>query len=185
MHRVILILFLFMSQTCFAGATQFKSIPETMEYLGDYSGRIGRYEATSESPASINVYPDSFPGEASTIIQGTAHRALIYTIYRTFIHTSASKVTVTVIPEEVNRRSKSRKPLDSYKVTATIDRSSALSLIKQHIGASSFDELVMTQRFGNETIPDLWSKKFNRIYYNDQGKPGITAFMKSLGKFKH
>jgi len=184
MLRIILALCLLSSQTCFAAATQFKNISEVMEYLGDYSGRIGRHEVTSETLASIKVYPDTFPRESREVIQENTQRALIYTIYRTFTHTKANKVTVTVTPEEVNPRSKARKPLSSYKISIAIDRTSALTLLKQHIGVTSFEDLVMSQKFGNETVPDLWSTKFKKIYYNDQGKPGITAFVKSLDKFK-
>jgi hypothetical protein len=164
------------------GATpsKFASVPAMMNSLNDYTQENGTFKVLRREPLHIQVSPMVVPGDFPDVIDAEVKRAVIYGVYRSFIHTSVDKITVTAIPKELNLRTKSSRYLGSYKRTVTKTRREALDLVRRYLHVATFDALVEDQRIGGSVVSGMWTKAFNRLYYEDQGSPGLMAFYSEL-----
>jgi hypothetical protein len=164
------------------GATpsKFNSVPAMMSSLKDYAQENGTFKVIRREPLHIQISPLVFPGDFPDVIDAQVKRAVIYGVYRSFIHTSVGQITVTAIPKELNPRTKSSRYLNAYKRTVTKTRREALDLVRRYLHVATLDALVEDQRVGGGVVPDLWTKAFNRLYYQDQGPPGLTSFFSEL-----
>lgn len=164
------------------GATpsKFASVSAMMNSLKDYTQENGTFKVLRKEPLHIQVSPMTFPGDFPDVIDAQVKRAVIYGIYRSFIHTSVDQITVTAIPKELNPRTKSSRYLNAYKRTVTKTRKEALDLVRRYLHVASLDALVEDQRIAGSVVPDGWTKAFNRLYYQDQGPPGLTIFFSEL-----
>jgi|tagenome__1003787_1003787.scaffolds.fasta_scaffold20956011_3 hypothetical protein len=164
------------------GATpsKFASVSAMMSSLNDYTQENGTFKILRREPLHIQVSPMVFPGDFPDVIDAEVKRAVIYGVYRSFIHTSVNQITVTAIPKELNPRTKSSRYLGAYKRTVTKTRKEALDLVRRYLHVATFDALVEDQRIGGSVVSDIWTKAFNRLYYQDQGPPGLTTFYSEL-----
>ncbi|HEY3567527.1 MAG TPA: hypothetical protein VGP73_06305 [Thermoanaerobaculia bacterium] len=165
-----------------AKPSKFSSVPTMMSSLNDYTQENGTFKTLRRDPLHIQVSPMVFPGDFPDVIDAEVKRAVIYGIYRSFIHTPVDKITVTAIPKELNPRTKSSRYLGAYKRTVTKTRREALDLIRRYLHVSTFDALVEDQHIGGSVVSDVWTKAFNRLYYEDQGPPGLMTFYSELEK---
>jgi uncharacterized protein affecting Mg2+/Co2+ transport len=105
---------------------------------------------------------------------------VIYGIYRSFVHMPVDRITVTAVPIERNPQTDRTRYLSAYKRTVTKTRGRALEIVRRHLRVTSYDALVADQRIGDLVFSDQWTKAFNRLYYQDQGPPGLTRFVSEL-----
>ncbi|BAP58214.1 hypothetical protein THII_3917 [Thioploca ingrica] len=162
--------------------TTFSSVEAMIEEFNDYSASNGTFQVLASKPLHIQLSPQIVQGDLPEIIEEQVKRALVYGIYRVFIHTPINKITVTAIPQEIDFKTKKTRYAPKYKRTISKTRAEALALVKKHLGVSSFSDLVTETKVGNMAVPNQWSKDFNRLYYNDQGEPGLNRFVDDLAK---
>jgi hypothetical protein len=151
-----------------------------MKDFKDYTGEGGTFKVIRKSPLHIQVSPLAVPGDFPEVIDAQVKRAVIYGIYRSFIHTPVTAITVTAIPLERNFRTGTKKFLPAYRRTVTATKDRALALVRRHLRVNSLRELVTDERIGRELIPDQWTKGFQRLYYDTLGSPGLTLFYSEL-----
>ncbi len=161
----------------------FPSVEVMIKKLGDYNEEIGTFKIIKQSPLHIQLSPQVAEGETSDQINEMVERAIVYGVYRTFIHTNVDQITVTALPKEMNlNKSRVAKYVYEYKRTVSKTRNEALALAKKHLGISSFPEMVSEIKIGNTVLPYQWTNDFKRAYYNDKGFPGLTGFVNELSK---
>jgi hypothetical protein len=163
-----------------AQPSKFGSVQAMIKGLKDYSQENGTFKVLAREPLHIQLSPLVVPGDFPEVIDAQVKRAVIYGIYRSFVHSPVDRITVTAIPLERNPRTDSTRYLSAYKRTVTKTRSQALELVRRHLRVATFDALVTDERVGQFVAPDQWTRAFNRLYYQDQGAPGLTRFFSEL-----
>lgn len=163
-----------------APPSKFSSVQAMVKDFKDYNQENGTFKVLTREPLHIQLSPIVVPGDFPDVIDAQVKRAVIYGIYRSFVHTPVNRITVTAIPLERNPRTDSTRYLNAYKRTVTKTRSQALELVRRHLRVTTFDALVGEERIGQVVVPDQWTKAFNRLYYQDQGAPGLTRFFSEL-----
>jgi len=162
--------------------SKFNNISEMVEEFSDYSSSNGTYRHISSEPLHIQLSPMVVDGEPPEVIEETIKRTIIYGIYRSFIHTDINQITVTAIPMELDFKGGKSRYLKGYERSITINRDKARKLIEKYLEVSKLSQLVTTVKIFGMSSNDHWSKSFNRIYYSDQGYPGVTRFFGDLAK---
>lgn len=163
-------------------ATTFPSVKVMIEDFSDYSASNGTFKILKKEPLHIQLSPQVVKGDLPEVIEDQVKRALVYGVYRAFVHTTINNIIVTAVPKEINFKNKKTKYISGYKRTISTTRNKALSLVKKHIHAASFSDLVTETKIGDMTFQNQWTKDFDRIYYNDQGHPGLNRFVGELAK---
>jgi hypothetical protein len=163
-----------------APPSKFGSVQAMIKDLKDYSQENGTFKILAREPLHIQLSPIVVPDDFPEVIDAQVKRAVIYGIYRSFVHTPVDRLTVTAIPLERNPRTDSTRYLNAYKRTVTKTRNQALELVRRHLRVATFDALVTDERIGQFVVPDQWTRAFNRLYYQDQGAPGLTRFFSEL-----
>jgi len=169
--------------------TQFKSVKEMIENFHDYSAEEGTFKVLNKKPLHIQLspeflispeYPNAENYDNEQIIEDTK-RAIVYGIYRTFIHTPNQEITITAIPQTYNHITHKRKYLTAYKMTANVTKEQALALAQKYVDVAMLSDLVTEITFEGTIINDQWSKNFKRIYFNHSGNPdGLNRFFEEL-----
>lgn len=162
--------------------TTFTSVEAMVEDFNDYSTSNGTFKILTKDPLHIQLAPQIVQGDFPEVIEEQVKRALVYGIYRTFVHTHTNKIIVTAIPQEINFRTKKKRYVLEYKKTISKNRQEALALVKKYLQVNSFPDLVTETKVGDMVFSDQWTKEFNRLYYNDQGYPGLNRFVGELAK---
>jgi len=180
---LVLVIFLCFPAVSSAGSiSTFPDVKSMIDAFNDYSTSNGTFVVLKSKPLHIQLSPQVVKGDLPEVIMEQVNRALMYGIYRSFIHTQIKDITVTAVPIEINFRNKNSTLLSKYKKTISISRNKALALVKKYINAASFSDLVTDAKIGTIVIHDQWTKDFKRIYYNDQGSPGLNRFVSELSK---
>lgn len=138
-----------------APAKQFKSMQEVGDFTQDFVAETGTLKVLKKKPLHIElrIRPES---ESKYAAEAVA-RAYLWGVYRTFLHTNADEVTVTVIsPVAVD---------GNTKMTATSTRARALTNVQQIPGIKGWDDLL--------TASQSWSEPMKRCMYSSYGKPGL------------
>lgn len=164
---LLVVLLPFLSQA----ASQYKSISELIEGLGDYSESKGTFKMISKDHFQLSPQV----AENDYYIDEYVQRSLIYGIYRTFIHTNLNKITVTAVPMVPFGET---KYLYQYKQTIFITRKKVETIAKQLFGVDRLDKLVKTR--SKEGIQDTWNDLFKKGYYNDLGNPTLAVHFRAL-----
>ncbi len=138
-----------------APAKQFKSVEEVGDFTQDFMTETGTLKVLKKKPLHIQLRIDN---QADTKLAAEAmFRAYLWGVYRTFLHTNADEVTVTVVsPVAVDGNS---------KFTAISTRTRALATVQQIPGIKGWDDLL--------TASQSWSEPMKRCMYSSFGKPGL------------
>jgi len=160
----------------------FDTVEEMISEFNDYPPDVGQFKVIKKDPLHIQLSPLVTPEDYPEVIEDQVRRALIYGIYRPFIHTSVPRIRVTAIPMIINFQNGNKRYLEGYKRTISLDREKALSVIKKYLHVSSFSDLVTEKKVDDMVFHDQWIGEFGRLYYNDQGYPGIKRFVGELAK---
>ena len=157
----------------------YTSIPAMIEELGDYSESNGTFKIVAKDPIHIQLSPLCAIGHEEGILDEYSKLALVYGVYKTFIHTKANKVTITSIPLLFDRDKNTNNYLTEFSKKITITREEALTAIKNFKKLNTFNELVKIQDLGGFKLT-TWSENFHPYIYNDKGFPGLDKFYKEL-----
>lgn len=135
---------------------KFKNVEEMADFTQDFTVEEGTLKVISNDPLHIELtVKEENPVEEYAA--DAMARALLWGVYRTFLHTDANSVKVTVI---------SPAPVDGRKsFTASSTREHALKTVKQLLDVREMGEL-LTER-------QTWSDAMKRCYYSDFGPPGL------------
>lgn len=148
-----------------APGKQLGSISAVGDFTADYTVEEGTLKVIKQKPLHIQLRISPEPD--STRAAEAMFRAYLWGVYRTFLHTSADQVTVTVL---------SPTPVDGQKqMTATSTRARALETVQQIPGITAWDDLL--------TDRQTWSEPMKRCMYSSYGKPGLRdCALKAAGK---
>lgn len=138
-----------------APAKQFPSLEAVGEFTQDFTTEQGTLKVLKKKPLHIQlrIGTESESKQAAEAM----FRAYLWGVYRTFLHTNADEVTVTVIsPVAVDGNS---------KFAATSTRARALATVQQIPGINGWDDLL--------TASQSWSEPMKRCMYSSYGKPGL------------
>ncbi len=147
-----------------SAATQYETVALMFADLGDYDPSDNTLELLSTEPLVIRISPIVYAGDSAVVIDEQVKRALLYGVYKPFIHTSVDTVTVTAVP--VVSSVISEQP--TY--TISLSRAQALDVIRQFLPKANFSDLV--GEYG-------WTDDFYTLYYADRD-PGLNIFSDAL-----
>lgn len=138
-----------------APAKQFKSVEEVGDFTQDFMTETGTLKVLKKKPLHIQLRTGN---QADTKLAAEAmFRAYLWGVYRTFLHTNADEVTVTVVsPVAVD---------GNTKFTATSTRTRALNAVQQIPGINGWEDLL--------TASQSWSDPMKRCMTSSYGKPGL------------
>ena len=158
------------------GVSKFQDVVSLIEDFGDYSADAGTFKVISLEPLHIQVSPQVFPGDNTEVIKSLINRAVIYGVYRSYVHTPVEKITVTAIPAEVvDLQKREYKFLSQHEKTLSMTRQDAFHSIQKLIEVNSMEDLVV----GTGVNPDSWTEAFTTLYYNDT-QSGIKVLVADL-----
>ena len=176
------ILIYFPIRSIAGNATIFPSVEVMIDDFNDYSTSNGTFKVLAKDPLHIQLSPQIVQGELPEIIEFYVKRTLVYGIYRVFVHTPADRITVTAVPQEINFHTNDVRYVPGYKRTISITRTEALALIRKYLRVNSLSDLVTETKTGDMIFLNQWIKECNRLYYNDQGHPGLNRFVGELAR---
>ncbi|MFC4923861.1 hypothetical protein [Delftia deserti] len=152
---------------------QFKgSIEKVMEEMGDFSPENNTFQVVRAKPLHIRLAARIMGTNMPEHTKEEVLRAVVYGVYRTFIHTDQAQVQVTAQPLLVTLGGKDNKLLDTPHATVTVTRAKALQVAQKTLGVKSFKELVDSD--------DTWSDKMQNGRYFTR-KPGLAKLAHDLG----
>lgn len=138
-----------------APAKQFKNMVEVGDFTQDFIAETGTLKVVKKKPLQLELRIG--PESDSKYAAEAMFRAYLWGVYRTFLHTNADEVTVTVVsPVAVD---------GNTKFTATSTRARALATVQQIPGIKGWDDLL--------TASQSWSEPMKRCMYSSFGKPGL------------
>jgi len=149
---------------------------KAIEALGDFESDNGTLKILSKAPLHIQLSPQVVEGDREDVIRVQTRKALLYGIYRTFIHTKVNEIKVTALPIDLI----TDEPRNEFKETIAISRAKALSAAQKILGVKSFEELVRGDAAPG-IFKDSWSTVFEKGYF-ETGNPGVNKFIEELKK---
>ena len=160
---------------------QFPSVKAMITHFGDFKTQDGTFKIIKEKPLHIILNVEANIYSEPDMIENDIKKAIVYGMYRTFIHTNEQQITVTstAIPMKNPGQKPSAKEikyLSQFKKTATLDRKKALDLIRRFGVANEFSELVEDWTFNGVIHHNQWSKASEKIRYSHSGLPGVSTF---------
>jgi hypothetical protein len=159
--------------------TKYDSAREAILAMHDYSEENNTFDVRSRNPPHIRISAQVVENDLREVIIEENKRALLYGVYRTFIHTDAQKVTVSAIPVQMSFDDDETQLLHRFGRTITITRQQSLEVARHWLDVESFSDLVETKNFDGEPMTDMWTDKFKRGYYNDS-PPGLDRFYQAV-----
>lgn len=159
---------------------QFKSVADMIEDRGDYAEENGSFKLVSAKPLKIQLAPTVVPGDAPENVQRELRRAALYGVYRTFAHTNADAVSVTVVPREVTLNPVTSKLLKAPSVRVSVTREQAMKAAGQLVKANSASDLIAPEVAGDTQL-DEWTPAFQNYYFKDAGQLQLLNAIKAAG----
>lgn len=140
-----------------APAKQFKNMVEVGDFTQDFMAETGTLKVVKKKPMHLEL---RIGRESDSKYAAEAmFRAYLWGVYRTFLHTNADEVTVTVVsPVAVD---------GNTKFSATSTRARALATVQQIPGIKGWDDLL--------TASQSWSEPMKSCMYSSYGKPGLLG----------
>lgn len=152
--------------------SDYKTVLDAFTDLGDYYADNNSLEIISEEPLHIRLSNLAVQGDHPDVKEMMVKRAVIYGIYRSFIHTNKDEVTVTSYLIDMNNK---KKLPSSPEYSATITKKQALDIIKKYLPVQSYADLIAKDGYGCS-----FSEDFNRVRFNDQNESEFNAFFGDL-----
>ena len=144
--------------------------------LGDYYADNNSLEIISEAPLHIRLSNLAVQGDHPDVKELMVKRAVIYGIYRSFIHTNKDEVTVTSYLIDMNNK---KKLPSSPEYSVKITKKQALDIIKKYLLVQDYSDLIAKDGYGCS-----FSEDFNRVRFNDQNENEFNAFFSDLSSAK-
>ncbi|UGA38939.1 hypothetical protein JOS77_04450 [Chromobacterium haemolyticum] len=103
-------------------------------------------------------------------------------MYRTFIHTPADVVKVTVLPMGYNPNTRKELPRKDLQFSVQVSREQALEVAKAQLGVASLDDLV-TAPGSEPALRDSWAPamKEARAKTGKDSTPSSSSLAAALG----
>ena len=143
-------------------------------HLNDFTEEDGTLIIESESPLKITLYPSAVIEQTDEVKTSDMQRAVLYGIYKTFVHTNEPQIDVTAHMIEIESYNPYKAEKNhSLEVNISVTREQALEAVKAFIpSVNSFDDLVTTRTYGDITAHDEWTPEFEQLYFEreDQAK---------------
>ncbi|NUU37369.1 hypothetical protein [Pseudomonas sp. C2B4] len=159
---------------------QFKSVAEMIEDRGDYAEENGTFKLVSAKPLKIQLAPTVVPGDLPENVQRELRRAALYGVYRTFTHTNADAVVVTVVPREVTFNPVTTKFLKAPNLKVSVTRAQAMTAAGVFVKANSASDLVVPEAAGDSQM-DEWTPAFQNLYFKDAGQLQLLKAIETAG----
>lgn len=155
-----------MSTSSLAEPKKFETPEEMADFMQDFTVEEGTFKVISRDPLHIELKV-SAETEQKYAAQAM-FRAFLWGVYRTFLHTDASDVRVTVV---------SPVAVDGNKnFTESATRAHAQRVARQMLGVSDMSDLITDDQF--------WSDKMKRCYYSNLGPPGLRECALAVAGYK-
>ncbi|HHX6814692.1 TPA: hypothetical protein ACXJW0_006261, partial [Pseudomonas aeruginosa] len=158
---------------------QYKTVPEMIEDLGDYSAENGSFKLVSSSPLQFQIATTVAAGDLPENVQRELRRATLYGVFRTFVHTNAEAVKVKAVPNLMTTAT-TRAIQDKPNLEISVTREQALKAAQSLVPAERFTDLVLPERSGNFQL-DNWTKPFEALYYKDDGQEALLKAIQAAG----
>lgn len=134
---------------------KFNTLEEVADFTQDFSVEEGTLKIVARKPLHIELTVSEQGDQRQAA--NAMFRAFLWGVFRTFLHTDADSVKVTVVSPVAVEGNKS--------FTASASRARALKVVQQLLGVADFNGLI-TER-------QSWSDDMKRCYYSDFGRPGL------------
>ena len=110
----------------------------------DFSIEKGTYKIISKDPIHIQISSKVMEGDLDKVIKGLTKKDFVYVAFDAFARTNIDKITITSIPLKTDLNNPQAKGtyLEKYKVSATVTRDKAKSIMEKYIKTSNFDDLM-------------------------------------------
>lgn len=157
------------------------SFRQMMNDRNEYSEEAGTLIIKSESPLEVTLYTTDAIKQSDEIKTEDMRKAVLYGIYRTFIHTNEPEITVTAHPLDI----KSFNPYEAeknhtLKVSVSVTREQAFEAVQRLIpDTTSFDDLTTVKTVGGLTLEDEWTDAFGKLYWNAEGQIKLLDALRS------
>ncbi|WP_418132389.1 hypothetical protein [Morganella morganii] len=152
--------------------SDYKTALDAFTDLGDYYADNNSLEIISEAPLHIRLSNLAVQGDHPDVKELMVKRAVIYGIYRSFIHTNKDEVTVTSYLIDMNNK---KKLPGSPEYSVKITKKQALDIIKKYIPVQDYSDLIAKDGYGCS-----FSEDFNQVRFNDQNENEFNAFFSDL-----
>lgn len=149
-----------------------RDIAETIEDFGDYYPEANSFELISKKPLKMRFSPPAWDNDHKDVKVKLVERAVVYGVYRTFIHSNNDDVTI--VSYLVDSQGQRGKLAGTTEYTVTLSRQKAEDILKKYMPVSSMSEIV------NETC--AFTPQFNELFFDDSGKKGFDSFFNDLVK---
>lgn len=162
-----------------AKPTHFTEVEAMFDDFSDYAVDDNSLEIKSTDPLVLRLSPTVVEGDSATMVDEELKRALIYGVYRPFIHTDAEKITVSVQPLLLKAGKLTLQ--DKPRFTITLTKEQARKAVQDVLPGKELEDLVGGEILPGTPDPDQWSDEFYDIYYKTR-KPGQDAFFEAMAK---
>lgn len=119
------------------GVVIFKDFADMQEAFNDYTD----HKIISADPLKIELYSVVVPTDLPRNITYAQNRAIIYGVYKTFMHTNADKVTIISHLKAYSTDKPANEPVGT-PISVTTTRDKALQVLQTHTTAKTFNDLV-------------------------------------------
>lgn len=142
--------------------SDYKTALEAFTDLGDYYTENNSLEIISETPLHIRLSSPALKDDFPDVKEMLVKRAIIYGVYRAFLHTNKDEVTITSYLVDMNSKN---KLTGTSEFTIKITRKQALDIIKKYLPVQSYADLIAKDSGGC-----FFSDGFNQLRYDDKNK---------------
>lgn len=155
---------------------------EMMIDRNDYSEELGTLRINSESPLDVVLLNEDMISQSEAIKREDVNRAIIYGIYRTFIHTKEPKITITARPLDI----KSLNPRVAEEnlaisLSLSVTKEQALEAIKRLLPeVKAFDDLIEVKMVGDMKREGQWKEEFGELYWQTEGLERLISALQSV-----
>lgn len=167
-----------------AETTKKSGFREMMNNRNDYTEEAGTLIIKSESPLEVVLYAQDMINQDEKYKIQDMDRALLYGVYRTFVHTDEPQITVTSRHLDI----KSLNPYEaeenrSLVVSVSVTKEQALEAIQKFIpSVETFDDLIEEKEVGGLLLEDEWTAEFEEFYWKRDGQEKLLNALRAYSK---
>jgi hypothetical protein len=138
---------------------KYTTVTEMLKEAGDFTEEDGSLKILSkdEKPIHVQVSKIIFDGDIEKVIIEQTMRDIVYVAFQAFAQTNIDEITVTSIPMKGKD-----KLVGKYKMTVTINREAAKTILKKYLSTDNFQVLYYLD--GTLWLP---SKKFDSLKFQN------------------
>lgn len=156
------------------GVLIFMKARDMFDNFNDYREEEGEVKFITEKPLSILI-TKKLEEDEKQLSKEYAEMSFLYAIYRTFMNTPETQVTVEAYPIVVTRKNK-EIPQKKVALKTTITREKALDVLQKYTNAKSIDDLVQTEEnTEHRKVGISGSKIWDKFIYNEKERSNIVA----------